>query len=133
MECPSGIRLCPAGWSDCEHCKYVGLDDTCLYVKSDIEIVILAAEIAEEVVIEDAIESAHTIRGTWMQELNRVANTAEFWTWFYKGKRPGDINYKEPLNGGASEPGGGSKNRTPPKPPYKMPEYLKNWGQEEKT
>lgn len=112
MKCPNEVRLCPAGWSDCEYCEYVGTDDTCLYVKSDIEVVILAAEIAEGVVTEDAIESAQKIRGTWMEELDRVVGSEEFWPWFHLGIRANHANYKEPLPlDGPSAPGGGSKNK----------------------
>lgn len=133
MKCPAEIRVCPELWSDCDLCKYVGLDNTCLYPKSDLDIVVQAAKIAEEVVTADAIESAEKIRGTWMEGFDQVTGTDEFWTWFNKYKRPSDINYKEPLKAGPPKPGGGSKNRNHKKPAKKMPEYLKNWGQEEKT
>jgi len=108
MKCPKEIRLCPNGWENCSLCKYVGLDNTCLYPKSDIEIVILAAKIAEEVVDAGAREDAEKIRGTWIEELNRVAETDEFWTWFYKDKRPGDLHAVEPYKAmsGPTEPGG---------------------------
>ena len=128
MKCPTGIRVCPEFWSDCDLCKYNSLNNTCLYPKSDVEVVVLAAKISEEVVTKDTIESAQKIRGTWMEEFNRLEE-GEIWEWMARYRTPGDINYKEPLKAGPSEPGGGSKNRTPPKPPYKMPEYLKNWGQ----
>ena len=129
MKCPKKIHLCPEGWENCPNCRYVSHTNTCLYPKSDIDIVVLAAKISEEVVTAEAIESAQKIRGTWMEELDQVTGIDEFWTWFSNVKRPGDINYKEPLKAGPSETGGGSKSRVPPKPPYKMPEYLKNWGQ----
>lgn len=123
------VMICPNGWKNCHDCQYISPTNTCLLPKSDIEVVIQAAKIAEKVVTKDAIESAEKIRGTWMEELDQVTGTEEFWAWFNKDKRPCNINYKEPLNGGPSEPGGGSKSKVPPKPPYKMPEYLKNWGQ----
>ena len=128
MKCPAEIRVCPELWSDCDLCKYVSLKNTCLYPKSDIEIVVLAAKIAEEVVTKDAIESAHKIRGTWVEELDRVAGTEEFWTWFAKYGRPGNINYKEPLKAGPSKPGGGSKSRNHKKPMKEKPEYMRILG-----
>ena len=128
MKCPNKICQCPNNWEDCNLCAYASLTNTCLYPKSDIEVVIKAAEVAEKVVTKDAIESVEKIKGTWMEEFNRL-ETGEIWEWMARYKRPGDINYKEPLKAGPSEPGGGSKSRVPPKPPYKMPEYLKNWGQ----
>ena len=64
-----------------------------------------------------------------MEEFDQLPE-GEIWEWMARYKRPGDINYKEPLPAGPSEPGGGSKSRVPKKPAWKMPEYLKNWGQE---
>ena len=128
MKCPQEIRLCPEGWEDCSLCRYNSLTKTCLYPKPDLNIVILAAKIAKEVVTASAIESAHKIKGTWMEELNQLPEGG-IWEWMARYRTP-HINYKETLNGGPSEPGGGSKSRVPPKPPYKMPEYLKNWGNE---
>ena len=133
MKCPKEIRLCPEGWEDCSLCRYVSLDNTCLYPKSDIDIVVLAAKIAEEVVTKGAIESTHRIMLSWtdwhdhQRQINLLSED-EKWLHMFGNPAP-HINYKEPLNGGASEPGGGSKSKVPPKPPYKMPEYLKNWGQ----
>jgi hypothetical protein len=63
-----------------------------------------------------------------MEELDRVTGTDEFWAWFNKGKRPGDINYKEPLKAGPSEQGGGSKSRNHKKPKKEKPEYMKILG-----
>ena len=127
MKCQKEIRLCPEGWEDCSLCRYNSLTNTCLYAKSDLGIVVLAAKIAEKVVTKDAIESAEKIRGTWMEEFNNL-HEGGIWEWMARYRTP-HINYKETLNGGPSEPGGGSKSKVPPKPPYKMPEYLKNWGQ----
>ena len=43
-----------------------------------------------------------------MEELDRVAGTEEFWTWFAKYGRPGDLHAVEPYKAmsGPSEPGG---------------------------
>ena len=128
MKYPKEIRLCPELWLDCDLCRYNSLTNTCLYEsKSDIDIVVLAAKIAEEVVTKEAIESAHKIRGTWMEEFDQLPEGG-IWEWMARYRTP-HINYKETLNGGPSEPGGGSKSRVPPKPPYKVPEYLKLFGQ----
>ena len=128
MKCPEEIRLCPEGWVGCSLCRYVSLTNTCLYEsKYDLDIVVLAAKIAEEVVTKDAIESAHKIRGTWMEEFNNLPEGG-IWEWMAKYRRPCDINYKEPLIGGPSEPGGGSKSRNHKKPQKKTPEYMKILG-----
>ena len=122
--------ICPHDWDNCPECANVELCIAGLYRPdpTDHDVLMKAAKIAEEVTIADAIESAKEIKGTWMEELNQVTGTAEFWAWFYKYKRPGDINYKEPLNGGASEPGGGSKSRNHKKPAREIPEYMKILG-----
>ena len=121
---------CPHNWNNCSECKNVDLCIAGLYEpeSSDLDILILAAKIAEEVVTADAIESANRIKGTWMEELDRVAGTDEFWTWFAKYGRPGNINYKEPLKAGPSKPGGGSKSRNHKKPKKETPEYMKILG-----
>ena len=126
MKCPKEIRLCPEGWVDCHLCKYNSLTNTCLYPKSDLDIVVLAAKIAEEVVTKEAIESAHKIRGTWMEEFDQLPEGG-IWEWMARYRTP-HINYKETLNGGPSEPGGGSKSRVPKKPAKKIPEYMKILG-----
>ena len=72
MKYPEEICLCPEGWEDCSLCRYVSLTNTCRYPKSDIDIVVLAAKIAEEVVTKDAIESTERIRGTWMEEFDQL-------------------------------------------------------------
>ena len=105
---------CPHGWNNCTDCKNVDLCKVGLYKpeSSDLDILIQAAKMAEEVVTKDAIESAEEIkRGTWMEELDQATGTDEFWTWFAKYRRPCNINYKEPLKAGPSKPGGGSRNK----------------------
>jgi hypothetical protein len=128
LKCQKEIRLCPEGWIDCSLCRYVSLTNTCLYEsKYDLNIVVLAAKISEEVVTKGAIESAHKIRGTWMKEFDQLPEGG-IWEWMARYKKPGDINYKESLPAGPSEPGGGSKSRVPKKPARKMPEYMKILG-----
>ena len=120
---------CENGWTDCQDCFNVGPCIAGLYIPiEDNTTIIKAAKIAEEVVTKDAIESAHKIRGTWVEELDRVAGTEEFWAWFAKYGRPGDINYKEPLKAGPSKPGGGSKSRNHKKPTKEKPEYMRILG-----
>ena len=120
---------CPHDWNNCSDCANVKLCIAGLYKPepNDHDVIILAAKISEEVVTAEAIESAHKIRGTWMEEFDQLPEGG-IWEWMARYRTP-HINYKEPLKAGPSEPGGGSKSKTPPKPPYKMPEYLKNWGQ----
>ena len=110
MKCPKEIRLCPNGWEDCSLCKYVSLDNTCLYkLKSDIDIVVLAAKIAEENVIAVAIENVHKIKGTWFEEFSQMSEK-ERWAEYFRYPTP-HFNEKPVLKAGPSEPGGGSKNR----------------------
>lgn len=109
MKCPKEIRLCPNGWEDCSLCKYNSLTNICLYPESDIDIVIQAAKIAEEVVIADAIESAYKIKGTWFQEFSQMSEE-ERWAEYFKYPTP-HFNEKPVLKAGPSEPGGGSKSR----------------------
>lgn len=118
MKCPKEIRLCPEGWEDCSLCRYVslaiGIDTktgkrkhTCLYEsKSDIDIVVLAAKIAEEVVTKEAIESAHKIRGTWMEELDQLPEGG-IWEWMARYRTP-NLHAVEPYKAmsGPTEPGG---------------------------
>ena len=134
MKYPEEIRICPEGWSYCNFCKYTSLDNTCLYApEADIDIVVLAAKIAEEVVTKDAKKSAERIMLSWTdwhdhQRQIDLLSEDERWLHMFGNPTP-HINYKEPLPAGPSEPGGGSKSRAPKKPAWKMPEYLKNWGQ----
>lgn len=116
---PKSVMTCPNGW-DCDLCKYNSLTNTCLYPKSDLDIVVLAAKIAEEVVTTDAIESAEKIRG--------LQADTDFWTWWGRTSPP-NINSKIPLPlDGPSAPGGGSKSRAPKKPKKEVPEYMKILG-----
>ena len=115
MKCPEEIRLCPELWGDCDFCKYTSLENTCLYPKSDLRIVVLAAKIAEEVVTKDAKKSAERIMLSWTdwhdhQRQIDLLSEDERWRHRFGNPTP-HINYKETLNGGPSEPGGGSKSR----------------------
>jgi hypothetical protein len=120
------VMICPNGWKNCDLCEYISPNNTCLLPKSDIDIVVLAAKIAEEVVTKEAIESVEKIRGTWMEEFDQLPEGG-IWEWMARYRTP-HINYKETLNGGPSEPGGGSKSRVPKKSVKKMPEYMKILG-----
>ena len=130
---PKLVMSCPNGWKNCPDCKYISPNNTCLYPKSDLDIVVLAAKIAEEVVTKDAKKSAERIMLSWtdwhdyQRQINLLSED-EKWLHMFGNPAP-HINFKETLNGGPSEPGGGSKSRVPPKPPYKVPEYLKLFGQ----
>lgn len=128
MKCPKEIRLCPNGWEDCSLCKYEILCIAGLYEPdiSDLGIVVLSAKIAEEVVTKEAIESAHKIRGTWMEEFDQLPEGG-IWEWMARYRTP-HINYKETLPAGPSEPGGGSKSRNHKKPRKEKPEYMKILG-----
>ena len=111
MKCPKELCLCPNGWEDCSLCRYDVLCKAGLYEPgiSDLGIVVLAAKISEEVVTASAIESAEKIRGTWMEEFDQLPEGG-IWEWMARYRTP-HINYKETLNGGPSEPGGGSKSK----------------------
>ena len=101
MKCPKEIRLCPNGWEDCSLCRYVSLTNTCLYKpKSDIDIVVLAAKIAEKVVHADVIESTEKIKGNLQSDV-------DFWGWWGRSSPP-NIHAKEPWKtmSGPTAPGG---------------------------
>ena len=100
--------ICPELWSDCDLCKYASLTNTCLYPKSDIEVVIKAAEVAEMVVKNEARESAESIRGTWFEGQDELSPD-ERMNRFYGYKTQG-LNYKEPVKcmDGPTAPGGSS-------------------------
>src|SRR5665648_1227451 len=89
MKCPKEIRVCPNGWIDCHLCKYDVLCKAGLYEPdiSDLGIVVLAAKIAEKVVKAEAVESAYKIRGTRMEELNRLEE-GEKWEWMARYRTP---------------------------------------------
>ena len=119
---------CKNGWTDCQDCLNVGPCIAGLYIPiEDNTTIIKAAKIAEEVVTEEAIKSAHSIKGTWQEEFLRLP-AEEIWEWMARYKRPGNINYKEPLKAGPSKPGGGSKSRNHKKPKKEKPEYMKILG-----
>jgi hypothetical protein len=115
LKCPKEIRLCPEGWVDCSLCRYasltIGIDPktgkrkhTCLYApKYDLDIVVLAAKIAEQVMHTAAVESAEKIKGNLQSE-------EDFWAWWGRSSPP-HFNEKPVLPAGPSEPGGGSKNK----------------------
>ena len=108
MKYPEEIRLCPELWGDCDLCKYNSLANTCLYPKSALGIVVLAAKIAEEVVTKDAIESAQKIRGTWMEELDQLPEGG-IWEWMARYRTP-NLHAVEPYKAmsGPTAPGGSS-------------------------
>ena len=112
MKCPDEIRVCPHQWIECEFCANLKLCIMGFYLpepESDLDVVIKAAKIAEQVVDAGVRESVEKIRGTWMEEFNNLQE-GEIWEWMARYRTP-HINYKETLNGGASEPGGGSKSK----------------------
>ena len=117
MKCQKEIRLCPNGWEDCSLCANERLCIAGLYKPetTDLDIVVLAAKIAEEVVTKEAKKSAERIMLSWTdwhdhQKQINLLSEDERWLNMFGNPAP-HINYKEPLNGGSSEPGGGSKSR----------------------
>ena len=121
-------RACPNFWENCEDCKH---DFECragLYHGEE-DILIKAAEIAERVVLAEAIESAEKIKGTWQEEF--LQQPSEYiWAWMGKWNRASNLHSSEPWKtmSGPTSPGGGSKSNKHKKPQKKQPEYLKTWG-----
>ena len=110
MKCPKELRQCPSGWSDCELCAHERMCIGGLYKpeESDIEVVIRAAEIAEIVVHDEAVESVEKCRGTWAEEFGKMSED-ERWAEYRKYKPP-SLHDKTPIPlDGPSSPGGGSK------------------------
>jgi hypothetical protein len=114
MKCPKEIRLCPELWSDCDLCKYNSLDNTCLYPKSDLGILILAAKIAERVVTKDAKKSAERIMlnwADWYDHERQINLLSEDEKWLYRFGNPNPhLHAVEPYKAmsGPSAPGGSS-------------------------
>ena len=132
---PKLFMSCPHGWSNCPDCANEKLCITGLYKPepSDLDILIQAAKIAEEVVTADAIESAERIILhhwiDWHDHQRQIDLLSEDERWRHRfGNPTPHINHKETLNGGPSEPGGGSKSRAPKKPKKETPEYMKILG-----
>ena len=133
MKCPKELRQCPHGWNDCNLCANY---EPCLagtYVPenelTESELTVdLSIPIAEEPAVLPT-EYTASERGTWFDRFSRMS-TRDRWAEIRRYPRP-NFNEKEPYKAmaGAIVPGGGGKCKVPPKPPYKMPEYLKNWGQ----
>ena len=110
MKCPKEIRICPEGWTDCELCAHQRACIAGMYEpeQADIEVLIRAAKITEEVVTKEAIKSAYNIKGTWFEEFNQMSGE-ERWTEFVKYHTPSLMD-KEVLPAGEGRPGGGNKN-----------------------
>jgi len=128
VDCPEGIRQCPHGWTDCNLCANLQMCMAGLYrLEEDLEKVIQAAKIAEQTINAEVQKNSEGIRGTWMEKFDLM--TEEERLVEFMKYHPPSLHEKEaiPLDG-PSAPGGGGHCKVPPKPPYKMPEYLKNWG-----
>jgi len=133
MKCPSEIRVCPNGWTDCSLCAHLKACEAGTYTAElespelETDLGIIITEVTEPVVQAEVVESDASIRGTWASRLNAMTE-AERWA-EYRKYHPPSLHDKEaiPLDG-PSAPGGGGHCKVPPKPPYKMPEYLKTWG-----
>lgn len=120
-------RPCPNGWAECAVCKHE-IDCRAGLYKGEEDILLIAAEICEKSVMVEAKESARSIKRDLHQEFMAMTHE-ESMNWFYSNKVQG-LHHKEPIpQDGPSTPGSGGKCKVPPKPAWKMPEYLKNWGQ----
>lgn len=120
-------RECPNNWTECAVCKHEGDCRAGLYHGEE-DILIKAAEIAERVVIAEAIESAEKIKGTWQEDFLQQPSE-DIWAWMGKWNRASNLHHKEPIPlDGPSSPGGGSKSKNHKKPQRKVPEYMKMLG-----
>jgi len=120
MKYPNDLRQCPHGWTGCKICYNL---DKC---KSDLDVVLKAAEISTHVVNAEVAESAAKIKGTWSDEFSRMSER-ERWAEYAKYPRL-NFNEKPVLPAGPSSPGGGSKSKNHKKPRRKTPEYMKILG-----
>lgn len=132
MKCPNETRQCPHNWTDCELCANLKACESGTYKpESELEenelSIDLGIPIAEVPPVTPPLRS--TERGTWFDQFSRMSPN-DRWADIQKYPRP-NFQAVEPYKAmaGAFVPGGGGKCKVPPKPPYKMPEYLKNWGQ----
>ena len=115
-----GIQACSKGWSDCEICNELGK------CRSDLDVVLKAAEISARVVNAQVTESVAKIKGTWFDEFSNMPEP-ERWQEYAKYPIP-HFNEKPVLPAGPSSPGGGSKSKSNKKPKRKIPEYMKILG-----
>jgi len=112
MECPSGIRVCPNGWTDCNLCAH---NEACKNGTYTAELEDHELETDLGIVIEDielpmpaeVVESDASTRGTWASRFNAMTE-AERWEDIRK-YHPPNLLHKEPVKcmAGAIVPGGG--------------------------
>ena len=108
---------CPHDWNNCSECANVKFCIAGLYrtEPNDLDVLMKAAKIAEEVVTKDAKKSAERIMLSWtdwhdhQRQINLLSEDEKWLNMF--GNPAPHINYKESLPAGPSEPGGGSKNK----------------------
>ena len=133
MECPSGIRVCPNGWTDCnlcannEACKngtYTAeLEDHEL--ETDLGIVIENIELP---VPAEVGKSDASIRVTWASRFNAMTE-AERWV-EHRKYHPPNLLHKEEVKCmmGAISPGGGGSNSVKKEKKGTKPTIYK-WGE----
>ncbi|HUX80400.1 MAG TPA: hypothetical protein VMW10_11770 [Alphaproteobacteria bacterium] len=119
-------RVCPNFWENCEDCKHDFECGAGLYHGEE-NILIKAAEIAERVVIKEAIESANIIKGTWQEKFLQQPSE-DIWVWMGKWRTPNLHSVETLPLDGPPKPGGGSKSRSHKKPQKETPEYMKILG-----
>ena len=117
MKCPSEIRVCPNGWSDCSLCAHNEAceDGTYTVELEDHELETDLGIVIEDTVpivqaVSEAVESDASIRGTWASRFNAMTE-AERWADIRK-YHPPNLLHKEEVKCmmGAISPGGGGSN-----------------------
>lgn len=108
-KCPTDIRPCPSGWTGCDLCANYNLCLSDMYVPeptTDVAVLVKAAEVCEQVVQAEVVESVAKCRGTWAARFNSMTET-ERWA-DYRKHHVTDLMYKEPVKcmSGPTEPGG---------------------------
>jgi len=113
MNCPKGIRQCPHNWTDCNLCAHLEACKAGIYKpepETDIGVVVKAAEIVEEIVHTEVVQSVASIRGTWAERFKAMTED-EKWADMRK-YHPPSLHDKQPIPlDGPSAPGGGSKSK----------------------
>lgn len=133
MNCPTGIRQCPHGWSECSLCANLKACESGTYIPEPEPTPDPNPEPVPELE-ENELETDLGItipreRGTWAEQFANMTSD-ERWADFYK-YRASDLLAKEPykcMSGPTAPGGGGSSGKRHKKPTRKLPEYMKILG-----
>lgn len=126
------ISQCPHGWTDCELCVNIDACRAGTYIPEpdpEPELTVepeIVNELEENELANDL--GKEIPRDSWAGKFSKLSYNGRM-NEFYK-YHADDLISKEPIPlDGEPAYGGGSKSKRPKKPKWKMPEYLKLFGQ----